>query len=194
MEACWRTGRLTKTTGLASNASSCRWSRRGETTTNPSTSRNIVRAARTSSSGCSPVSTRSTCRSTSRAERSTDLTSDAKWGFVMSGTITAMLPVRPVMSPRAARFGTKPRSRTALSTRRRVAGATLSGVLMVRDTVAAWTPARSATSRIVTRRGDRTTPDATRHHQGTGWNGDTGTATSGGGHRRSRARRTATDL
>ena len=80
----------------------------------------------------------------------------------MSGTITATLPVRPVMRPRAARFGTKPSSRTAASTRRRVSGATFSGTLMVRDTVAACTPARAATSRIVARCSRRTTPDPTR--------------------------------
>ncbi len=80
----------------------------------------------------------------------------------MSGTITATFPVRPVMRPRAARFGTKPSSRTAASTRRRVSGATFSGTLMVRDTVAACTPARAATSRIVARCSRRTTPDPTR--------------------------------
>ena len=157
-----RTGRLTKTAGVDPNASSSRCRRRGETTMNPSTSRDRDLTARTSSSGCSPVSTRSTCRSALRADLSTDRTSDAKWGFVMSGTITATLPVRPVISPRAARFGTKPRSRTASSTRRRVAGATFSGTLIVRDTVAACTPACSATSRIVARCSRRTTPDPTR--------------------------------
>ena len=54
---------------------------------NPSTSRDRDSAARTSSSGCSPVSTSSTCRSPCRADRSTDRTKDAKCGLVMSGTI-----------------------------------------------------------------------------------------------------------
>ena len=44
----------------------------------------------------------------------------------------------------------------AASTRRRVSGATFSGTLMVRDTVAACTPARAATSRIVARCSRRT--------------------------------------
>ena len=58
-----------------------------------------VFAARTSSSGCSPVSARRTCRSASPAVRSTERTIDAKCGLVMSGTMTAMLPVRPVFIP-----------------------------------------------------------------------------------------------
>ena len=43
---------------------------------------------------------------------------DAKYGFVMSGTMTAMTPVRPVFIFRAARFGTNPSRETAASTRR----------------------------------------------------------------------------
>jgi len=80
----------------------------------------------------------------------------------MSGTMTATLPVRPVIRPRAARLGTNPSSRTAASTRCRVSGATRSGRLSARDTVAAWTPARAATSRIVIRCGCRTLRDPTR--------------------------------
>ena len=80
----------------------------------------------------------------------------------MSGTMTAMLPVRPVFITCAARFGTKPSLATAASTRRRVSGATFSGRLRVRDTVAGCTPTRAATSRIVTRRCGRTTCDVTR--------------------------------
>ena len=76
---------------------------------------------------------------------------EAKCGLVMSGTMTAMFPVRPVFITCAARFGTKPSLLTAASTRLRVSGATFSGRLSVRETVAGWTPARAATSRIVTR-------------------------------------------
>ena len=67
--------------GLGSQGVERRWSRRGETTMNPSTSRARDSAARTSSSGCSPVSTRSTCSPLSRADRSTERTSErsADW-------------------------------------------------------------------------------------------------------------------
>ena len=152
------TGRFTNTAGVGPRAASSWCRRRGDRTTNPSTSWVRVRAARTSSSACSPVSTSRSWSSASRAARPAACTNAAKWGLVRSGTITATLPVLPVISPRAARLGTKSSSATTASIRSRVAVATCSGRFRARDTVAACTPARSATSSIVTRPLRRTVP------------------------------------
>src|SRR5204862_24542 len=67
-----------------------------------------------------------------------------------SGTITASVPVRWRLSPRARRLGTYPSSEIASSTRRRVLGLTRPLSLITRDTVIGETPERRATSLIVT--------------------------------------------
>ena len=64
----------------------------------------------------------------------------------MSGTVTSSLRVRSVRRFFAAAFGVKPRRVMAAMTLRRVAGATMSGWLSTRETVAVETPARLATS------------------------------------------------
>ena len=69
-----------------------------------------------------------------------------KNGLEMSGMVTSSLRVRRVRRFFAAELGVKPRRVIAAITRRRVAGATMSGWLSTRDTVAVETPARLATS------------------------------------------------
>jgi hypothetical protein len=61
-----------------------------------------------------------------------------------------MLPVLPVISPRAARLARYPSSAATSSTFRRVVSRTVSGAVNERDTVATETPARSATSWMLT--------------------------------------------
>ena len=73
-----------------------------------------------------------------------------KKGLATSGTITASVPVRWRLSPRARRLGTYPSSAMARSTRRRVSGLTRSLSLITRETVIGETPERRATSLIVT--------------------------------------------
>ncbi len=62
---------------------------------NPSTSRDSERTARTSSSGAHPCPPTAPAGRLGEPTRSTDRTREAKCGLVMSGTITATLPVRP---------------------------------------------------------------------------------------------------
>ena len=69
--------------------------------------------------------------------------------LAMSGTTMPRLPVRRRASERATGFGAYRSSSAASSTRRRVPGATASGWVNTRETVAGETPARAATSRIV---------------------------------------------
>src|SRR5215471_14305880 len=71
-----------------------------------------------------------------------------KNGFERSGTVTRSFPERKVRRFFAVAFGTYPRSSTAFMTLRRVPGATMSGRLSTRDTVAVETPARLATSKM----------------------------------------------
>src|SRR3954454_15922336 len=68
----------------------------------------------------------------------------------MSATISPMLPVRPVIRARAARFGRYPMASAAARTRLRVSGLTRCGAEKVRETVEMWTPEAPATSRMVT--------------------------------------------
>ena len=67
----------------------------------------------------------------------------------MSGTTRPRLPVLPRASDRATGCGAYRSSSAALSTRRRVSTVTDSGRENTRETVAADTPARAATSRMV---------------------------------------------
>ena len=69
--------------------------------------------------------------------------------LAMSGTTMPRLPVRRRASERATGCGRYRSSSAASSTRRRVSGATASGWVNTRETVAGETPARAATSRIV---------------------------------------------
>ena len=69
--------------------------------------------------------------------------------LTMSGTTMPRLPVRRRASERATGFGAYRSSSAAASTRCRVSGATASGWVNTRDTVAGETPARAATSRTV---------------------------------------------
>src|SRR3981081_1226466 len=72
-----------------------------------------------------------------------------KNGFAISGTVTSNLRVVSVRKLLAAALGEYPSWCTALSTRRRVASETFSGLLSTRDTVAVETSARAATSWMV---------------------------------------------
>ena len=74
-----------------------------------------------------------------------------KYASATSGSVSPIMPVRPLESPRAPRFVLKPCSRTTCSTVSRVPAATSGRSLRTRETVAIETPARSAMSRIVAR-------------------------------------------
>ena len=73
-----------------------------------------------------------------------------KNGFARSATITAMLLVRPVTSPRAARLTLYPSRSICAKIRAFVSASTRSGRVRARETVEADTPAAVATSEIVT--------------------------------------------
>src|SRR5215831_13647258 len=72
-----------------------------------------------------------------------------KNGFEMSGTVTSSFPDLSVRRFLPAEFGTYRRISIARMTFRRVRGATTSGLLKTRDTVAVETPARLATAWIL---------------------------------------------
>src|SRR5690606_10424363 len=74
-----------------------------------------------------------------------------KNGLLMSGSTTMMVAVRLMRRLRAETLGSYPSFLTAAATRRRVSGRPASGELRIRDTVAVDTPARRATSFIVTK-------------------------------------------
>src|SRR6185436_7032705 len=78
------------------------------------------------------------------------LINGGKNGLAMSATMRPMLPVRPVMSARAARLGRYPIPSAAARTRLRVSALTRCGAENVRETVETWTPEAPATSRMVT--------------------------------------------
>ena len=71
----------------------------------PSTCLTIARTRLSSMPGSSSVSARNRTWSFSRARAFVPLRTAEKNGLAMSGTTTPMLPVRPVVSARAARFG-----------------------------------------------------------------------------------------
>src|SRR5215467_11635633 len=72
-----------------------------------------------------------------------------KNGFEISGTVTSSFPDFSVRRFLPAALGTYLRSSMARMTLRRVLGATTSGRLKTRDTVAVETPARLATAWIL---------------------------------------------
>lgn len=89
----------------------------------------------------------------SRTTASMPCNTSAKKGFDTSKTITAMASLRPPRSRCAAELRTNPVASTASSTRLRVSCPTPGRLLSAFETVAGDTPARAATSRMVTRVG-----------------------------------------
>ncbi len=92
------------------------------------------------------------------ATSSTPRATSVKNGLATSNTTRPMARAVPARSWRADSLRTKPRSLMALSTRARVAWATRSGWLSTLETVPTDTPARTATSRMLTE--DLTLPPA----------------------------------
>ena len=120
--------------------------------TNPSTARSSLWSSSASAVAFSAVSPRTRVSPALAAARSAPLITPEKYGFVMSGTNSAILRVRPDSSAWAVGLGTYPRRSATASTCSRVRWLTRCGRENARDTVDDATPAAVATSASVGRR------------------------------------------